>query len=242
MLRGKVCSLVEPGGDYLILEARRVRRRMNWREFILALGLHTAEEMQTAGFDLYWSESARHIPDKGDLSAYWIEILSVAGGMDVGSVNVPYLLARYLRLFASGRNHGAMISGALGSERQPGVVAGAPKAAKDAPVVDEGALAVPAPVQAPQPPPRAAGPTQTMAQRLAGVEEDVNEIRGALGEHRVILDSMACDFSRISTWTVVGLSQMMSQAGVRYTSYVDFQIPYVRCTRCKIDGANTSIA
>ncbi|GKF78570.1 hypothetical protein Tco_0234138, partial [Tanacetum coccineum] len=31
-------------------------------------------------------------------------------GMDVGSVNVPYLLARYLRLFASGRKHGAMIS------------------------------------------------------------------------------------------------------------------------------------
>nr|GFA31227.1 hypothetical protein [Tanacetum cinerariifolium] len=33
-------------------------------------------------------------------------------GMDAGSVNVPYLLARYLRLFATGRKHGAMISGA----------------------------------------------------------------------------------------------------------------------------------
>ncbi|GJY53370.1 hypothetical protein Tco_0445034 [Tanacetum coccineum] len=32
-------------------------------------------------------------------------------GMDVGSVNIPYLLARYLRLFASGRDQGAMISG-----------------------------------------------------------------------------------------------------------------------------------
>ncbi|GJV01267.1 hypothetical protein Tco_1334836 [Tanacetum coccineum] len=31
--------------------------------------------------------------------------------MDVGSVNVPYLLARYLRLFAFGRKQGAMISG-----------------------------------------------------------------------------------------------------------------------------------
>ncbi|GKE79010.1 retrovirus-related pol polyprotein from transposon 17.6, partial [Tanacetum coccineum] len=30
--------------------------------------------------------------------------------MDVGSVNIPYLLARYLRLFTSGRKHGAMIS------------------------------------------------------------------------------------------------------------------------------------
>ncbi|GKF93651.1 hypothetical protein Tco_0283351 [Tanacetum coccineum] len=105
---------------------------MSWREFILALGLHTSEEMQTASFGIYWAESARQIPDKGDLSAYWIEIsliaCSIVGrsqppkkvtvtdlfylrGMDVGSVNVPYLLARYLRLFASGRKQGAMISG-----------------------------------------------------------------------------------------------------------------------------------
>ncbi|GKC18483.1 hypothetical protein Tco_1020633 [Tanacetum coccineum] len=63
----------------LLFQLGGVRRRMSWREFILALGLHSAEEMQTAG-------------------------------MDVGSVNVPYLLARYLRLSASGRKHGAMIS------------------------------------------------------------------------------------------------------------------------------------
>ncbi|GJZ58430.1 hypothetical protein Tco_0613924 [Tanacetum coccineum] len=34
-------------------------------------------------------------------------------GMDVGSVNIPYLLARYLRLFPSGRKRRAMISGGL---------------------------------------------------------------------------------------------------------------------------------
>nr|GEV60798.1 hypothetical protein [Tanacetum cinerariifolium] len=32
-------------------------------------------------------------------------------GMDVGSVNILYLLAMYLRMFASGRKHEAMISG-----------------------------------------------------------------------------------------------------------------------------------
>ncbi|GKF52012.1 hypothetical protein Tco_0148479 [Tanacetum coccineum] len=132
------------------------RRRMSWRQFILALGLHIAEEMETVGFGLYRVESGRHIFDKGNLSAYWREIsferdflgipssytligdpmlrlcyrliaCSIAGrsqahekvtmtdlfylrGMDVSSVNVPYLLARYLRLFASGRKQGAMIS------------------------------------------------------------------------------------------------------------------------------------
>nr|GEU36256.1 hypothetical protein [Tanacetum cinerariifolium] len=105
-----------------------VRRRMSWREFILALGLHLVDEMQTAGFGLYWTVSARQILNKGDLSAYWIGISSVGilwahekvtvanlfyqRGMDIGSVNVPYLLARYLRLFASGRKQRAMISGA----------------------------------------------------------------------------------------------------------------------------------
>ncbi|GJR49388.1 hypothetical protein Tco_1399909 [Tanacetum coccineum] len=32
-------------------------------------------------------------------------------GLDVGSVNIPYLLARHLRLFAAGRKSGAHISG-----------------------------------------------------------------------------------------------------------------------------------
>ncbi|GJS95687.1 hypothetical protein Tco_0802655, partial [Tanacetum coccineum] len=196
----------------------RVRRRIRWREFILALGLHTAEEIQTAGFILYWVKSASQIPDKGGLSAYWIGIssagdflgtppsytlirdpmprlchrliaCSIAGrsqapeketmtdlfnlrGMNVDSVNVPYLLVRYLRLFASGRKQEDMISGELDDtwvwvapslERQPDVAAGSPEDAKDAPIADEGALVVPAPVQAPQSPPLTAGLARTMA-------------------------------------------------------------------------------
>ncbi|GJU78593.1 hypothetical protein Tco_1275663, partial [Tanacetum coccineum] len=133
-----------------------VRRRMSWREFILGMGLHTAEEIESVGFGAYWAESARQILDKGDLSAYLIGIssardfldtapsytsirdpmvrlchrliaCSIAGrsqapekvtvtdlfylrGMDFGSVNIPYLLDRYLRLFDSWRKRGAMIS------------------------------------------------------------------------------------------------------------------------------------
>ncbi|GKC62750.1 hypothetical protein Tco_1095348 [Tanacetum coccineum] len=154
-----------------------VKRHMNWREFILAL-----------------------IPDKGDLSAYWIGISSMGdflgtpplillSGMHVGSINVPYLLSRYLRLFASRRKQGAMIPGgllvidkaklvrlqicielddtwswvALGQERQLDATVGAPEAVEDAPIADKGALAVLAPIQAPQLPPPIAGPARTMA-------------------------------------------------------------------------------
>ncbi|GJT65625.1 hypothetical protein Tco_1017105 [Tanacetum coccineum] len=52
----------------------RARRRLSWRQFILALGLHTGEEMESPGFARYWSESDRIIPGKGDLHDYWRDI------------------------------------------------------------------------------------------------------------------------------------------------------------------------
>ncbi|GKE54783.1 hypothetical protein Tco_1489939, partial [Tanacetum coccineum] len=85
--------------------------------------------------------------------------------------------------------------------------AGAPEVTKGAPNVDEGDQVVSAPIQASQPPP-AAGPARTMTQRINRLEEDVHVMRGALGKQREVFDSMACDFSRFTTWTVTGLSRM----------------------------------
>nr|GEW21427.1 putative reverse transcriptase domain-containing protein [Tanacetum cinerariifolium] len=66
-------------------------------------------------------------------------------GIDIGLVNAPYLLDRYLRMFASGRKNGAMISGALGPKRQQVATTYAAEAIEDALVTNEGALAVPPP-------------------------------------------------------------------------------------------------
>ncbi|GKF41247.1 hypothetical protein Tco_0124589, partial [Tanacetum coccineum] len=112
-----------------------VRRRMSWREFILDMGLHTAEEIESVGFGissagdfLGTTPSYTSIRDPMLRLCHRLIACSIAGrsqapekvtvtdlfylrGMDVGSVNIPYLLARYLRLFASGRKRGAMISG-----------------------------------------------------------------------------------------------------------------------------------
>ncbi|GKE38347.1 hypothetical protein Tco_1461752 [Tanacetum coccineum] len=79
--------------DTLQFQLGRVKCRMSWRQVILALGLYTTEEMQTAGFGLYWTESARQIFDKGDLSSS------------------PVALLGRVRRFASGRKQGAMIFG-----------------------------------------------------------------------------------------------------------------------------------
>ncbi|GKB47957.1 hypothetical protein Tco_0898710, partial [Tanacetum coccineum] len=51
-------------------------RSMTWRQLILALGLHTAEEMAGDGFEAYWLGSTRAIPNKRDLRAYWTVISS----------------------------------------------------------------------------------------------------------------------------------------------------------------------
>ncbi|GKE35946.1 hypothetical protein Tco_1455268 [Tanacetum coccineum] len=104
------------------------RRRMRWREFILALGLHTNEEMQTARFDfLGIAQSHTAIQDPILRLCHRLIACSISGrsqapekvsvtnlfylrGMDVNLVNIPYLLARYLRLFAARRKSRAHIS------------------------------------------------------------------------------------------------------------------------------------
>nr|GEU29982.1 hypothetical protein [Tanacetum cinerariifolium] len=83
---------------------------------------------------------------------------------------------------------------------------------------------------------------RTIAQWLGRLEEEVYQIRRLLGKQRYVLDSTACDFSRFTTLTVVGLSQMMSQTEVMYTSYADFHISYKRCTMRRTNDASTSTA
>ncbi|GKF97113.1 hypothetical protein Tco_0292934, partial [Tanacetum coccineum] len=113
-------------------------------------------------------------------------------GMDIDSVNVPYLLARLLtaeilggltvialelpiidmaelvrlQIYVQFDDTWAWVD--MGPERKPDATAGAPAIVEDAPVVDEGDQAVPAPVQAPQqPPPRPPPPVaRTVPRRL----------------------------------------------------------------------------
>ncbi|GKE80814.1 hypothetical protein Tco_1550814 [Tanacetum coccineum] len=90
-------------------------------------------------------------------------------------------------------------------------MAGAPE---DAPIVDVGAQADPAPVQALQPPP----PARTMTKRIARLKEDVHEIRVALGEQHEVMDAMARNFSRFTVWAARGISQLLDSAGATCVS------------------------
>ncbi|GJS88900.1 hypothetical protein Tco_0771536, partial [Tanacetum coccineum] len=128
-------------------------------------GLHTAKEMAEDGFGAYWLGSERLIPDKGDLCDYWVKISS----------SRDFLRGdRHLKRHAEGRKIRSRLLGghfirrlahhfsllgdnwawvAPGPKRQQDAAVSALEAAEDAPAIDEGAQAVPAPMQASQPPP-----------------------------------------------------------------------------------------
>ncbi|GKB71787.1 hypothetical protein Tco_0933199 [Tanacetum coccineum] len=67
---GVVVLLDLDAPDTIQFQLGRARRRLSWRQFIMALGLHTGEEMESPSFARYWSESYRIIPVKGDLHDY----------------------------------------------------------------------------------------------------------------------------------------------------------------------------
>ncbi|GJZ69189.1 hypothetical protein Tco_0632739 [Tanacetum coccineum] len=74
------------------------RHSMTWRQFILDLGLHTSKEIVEDEFSAYWLGSERVIPDKGDLSDYWVEISS---GMEFfrGAPSYTYIRDLVQRLY-----------------------------------------------------------------------------------------------------------------------------------------------
>nr|GEU30660.1 hypothetical protein [Tanacetum cinerariifolium] len=201
-----------------------VRHRMSWRQFILALGLHTVEEMETAGIISFSNTGRSQAPEKVSVTN-----LYYPRGMDVSPINIPYLLAKYLRLFASGRKHEAMISGGqfvarlaknfgtLTKERlkgqTPDDVVSAPKAAKDAPVVDEGASADPAPIQSPQPSHAA---HRTMPHMIARLEEE----------------------SRFATWMVSCMPRLIDAYGRIYQAFNSTLVDIATCLVkvCKVWG------
>ncbi|GKE72757.1 hypothetical protein Tco_1534798 [Tanacetum coccineum] len=138
---------------------------MSRREFILVMGLHTTEEMESARFGTYWAESARLIacnitrrsqaPEKVTVTD-WFNLR----GMDVDSGQLVVRLAEHfglqgltvivqdllvidmaelVRLQICDELDDTWAWVAPRPERQPDATAGALEVAKGAPVVDEGA-------------------------------------------------------------------------------------------------------
>ncbi|GKA04330.1 hypothetical protein Tco_0677111 [Tanacetum coccineum] len=166
------------------------------------------------------------IPGKGGLHDYWRDI-STDG--DFLGPPPSYTLIRDLVLRLCHRMMAHSIADrsqapkkvALRPERQPDDAAGAPEAAEDAPVDDEGGQAVPAPIQAPQPPPPL-------------------DLRG-------LVERSMTDQGRFSTWMISCMAQLMDASGLTYQAFDgtfrgSSPAAFQRRIRRKTDGASTSIA
>ncbi|GJV56753.1 hypothetical protein Tco_1457758 [Tanacetum coccineum] len=106
---------------------------------------------------------------------------------------------------------------ARGPERQPIAAAGALEVIEGAPIVDEGVPCIPAPVQAPQPPPIAQ--TKTMPQRTARLKEEVHELRQSIVGLRGVVDKSITDQSRFDTWMTSCMTQLMDASGRTYQAF-----------------------
>nr|GEY07700.1 hypothetical protein [Tanacetum cinerariifolium] len=86
-----------------------------WREIsseVDFLGIHPSyTHIRDPMLRLYHRLIACHIAERSQApEKVTVTDLFYPRSMDVGSVNIPYLLARYLRRFSSGRKHQALIS------------------------------------------------------------------------------------------------------------------------------------
>ncbi|GKC61578.1 hypothetical protein Tco_1089176, partial [Tanacetum coccineum] len=97
--------------DTLCFQLGGVRRRMTWRHFILALGLHTEQEIAEPGRLCHrmiaYSISGRgQAPEKvNGVDLFYLH------SMDCGTTNVPHLLAEYMFRHADGRKSGSRLLG-----------------------------------------------------------------------------------------------------------------------------------
>ncbi|GJS22738.1 hypothetical protein Tco_0451370 [Tanacetum coccineum] len=193
--------------------------------------------------------------------------------IDQGTANITHLLAQYLFRHAEGRKSKARLSGghfigrlamhfglvsnkglrglhvawvAQGPERQQVAAAGAHEADEARPAADEGAQEIPAPAQAPPPPPPAPQP-QTMSQRIERIEEEMRDLRHDVVGLRGVVESFTTEQSRVSTWLISCMTQLMDASGHPYQAFDSTLIgssrmPYQRRVRPRTGDASTSIA
>ncbi|GKD33177.1 hypothetical protein Tco_1248686 [Tanacetum coccineum] len=242
------------------------RRRMSWREFILALGLYTAEEMQTVEFDFLGTAlSYTTIRDLILRLCHRLIACSIVRrsqapekvivtdlfylrGMDVGSISVPYILARYLRLFTAGRKSmdhifgGQFIArlaehfGLLTVEIPQGLTVIAPALSVIdmtelvrfqicMEINDTWAWVAMGPERQPDAVVGAfeaaedAHVVDEGGQRLRRLEEEVKGLRRDVEGLRGLVERSMTDQGRFSTWMISYMAQLMEGSGLTYHAF-----------------------
>nr|GEX17657.1 hypothetical protein [Tanacetum cinerariifolium] len=198
-----------------------------------------------SSISLYWTESARRIPEKVDIRDYWIGISSAGDFLGTAPfytfIRDPMmrLCHRLITFSIAGRSQapkkGAMISegqyvarlakhfGLLTEERIQGLTVIAPVL----PIIDMAKLEG-----------DAKGVTKEAAVAPRGGDEDKEMPEAVLPPPRTQGERIA----RFTTWIITSLIRMMDKAGVPYMRYLESPIEYERRTRRRTDEPSTSPA
>ncbi|GKD90883.1 hypothetical protein Tco_1366390, partial [Tanacetum coccineum] len=194
---------------------------------------------------VYWGRGAAEMGlDVADTLCFQLGV----GDRYRGTTNVPHLLAHYLFRHAEGRKSGARLSrgyfiGCLamhfgllgrlniylrfgdtwawvapGPESQQVAAAGAHKAGEAGPAVDEGAQ-----------------------------EEEMRNLRHDIVGLRGVVESFTTEQSRVSTWLISCMTQLMDASGHTYQAFDStligsLQMPYQRRGRPRTSDTSTSAA
>ncbi|GKD98620.1 hypothetical protein Tco_1382517 [Tanacetum coccineum] len=103
-------------------------------------------------------------------------------------------------------------------QRQQAAAAGASEADEAGPAAEEATPEIPAPAQAPPPPPPAPQP-RTMSQRIERLKEEVYDLRRDVVGLRGDVTSFTTEQSRVSTWLISCMTQLMDASGQTYQPF-----------------------
>ncbi|GJX30795.1 hypothetical protein Tco_0240650 [Tanacetum coccineum] len=126
---------------------------------------------------------------------------------------------------------------AQGPERQQAAAASAHEADEARPAAEEVALEipVPAPAQAPPPTPPAPQPL-TMSSRIERLEEEVHDLWRDVVGLRGDVASFTIEQSRVSTWLISCMTQLMDASGQTYQPFDSTLVGCVYAAKCKEKG------
>ncbi|GKD77174.1 hypothetical protein Tco_1339795, partial [Tanacetum coccineum] len=131
-------------------------------------------------------------------------------------------------------------------KRQQAAAAGAHEADEAGPAAEEGAQEIPAPSQAPPPPPPTPQP-QTMSQRIERIKEEMHDLWRDVVGLRGVVESFTTEQSRVSTWVITCMTQLMDASGFTYQAFDSTlvgssRMPYQRRVRPRTGDASTFAA
>ncbi|GJX50365.1 hypothetical protein Tco_0277210 [Tanacetum coccineum] len=182
----------------LQFQLRGSRRRMSWREFFSALGLHTGEEMETLGVPRRFAAGRKSgaLISGGQFIARLAEHFGLLTkerlqGLTVTAPALPIIdMTELVILQICVERDDTWAWVPVGPARHEGDDGGV---TEEAPVAHEDGIKDEEMPQVVPPPAR------TQGERIARLEEEVHGMRETLVGHRKVLDSMAWDLSRFTT-------------------------------------------